>query len=338
MFYFRVWKKWCVLLCAVLTLLLVVSCGGGGGGGGGDDDDDGGGEAGITYSGQTTQATITQDNVRELVVRSYLGHTAGSAGVEMDEAQAGDQEGQSEATGAWPEYLGQAELVKSLGLQIAGPATNQPDLAADKKDTVIVDGECGGTATAQRTIDRDAGRISGTVTYSAYCNNGVTINGQAEFHSKYDTATGETIWFKLTYQGTTFTIAKRSYGYEGDILYNYATTRIQADYKFKDLASGLVYWLRDLLIVYTFDTDETHFWANISGRTYLPRLGFVDFSTPSHLEYYSYYDNPVCGVYQVEGAGGTSAWITFLDAYTYQVDADLNGDGNSDWDSGVQNW
>jgi len=47
---------------------------------------------------------------------------------------------------------------------------------------------------------------------------------------------------------------------------------------------------------------------------------------------------PSSGVFIVGGEGGTEAQLTALSSTTYIVDADTDGDGIYDWDSGVLNW
>lgn len=76
----------------------------------------------------------------------------------------------------------------------------------------------------------------------------------------------------------------------------------------------------------------------VSGRYYDPDYGYVDFhtDTPFHIDDGDEW--PSAGVLIVEGEGGTEAQLTALSSTTYIVDADTDGDGIYDWDSGVLNW
>jgi hypothetical protein len=81
----------------------------------------------------------------------------------------------------------------------------------------------------------------------------------------------------------------------------------------------------------------------ISGRYYDPDYGYVEVYTEGPLRIDDGDDWPSDGVLVVTGdtgiaGGSTMARLTALSSTTYQVEADTNGDGTYDWDSGVLYW
>jgi hypothetical protein len=109
-----------------------------------------------------------------------------------------------------------------------------------------------------------------------------------------------------------------------------------------DNSTGEVYWVRD----YTMTVTEVAYYAvtfEISGSFYDPDYGFVLLSTP--VPFLIDYDDdwPSEGVLVLTGdtgiAGGSiEAQLTALSSITYRVEADTNGDGFYDWNSGVLYW
>lgn len=81
----------------------------------------------------------------------------------------------------------------------------------------------------------------------------------------------------------------------------------------------------------------------ISGTYYDHDHGYVSVSTTTPFILYSGYDHPSQGVLIIDGrtgiaGGSTKARLTAITASTYRVEADTNGDGSYDWNSGTVNW
>jgi uncharacterized protein (DUF2141 family) len=81
----------------------------------------------------------------------------------------------------------------------------------------------------------------------------------------------------------------------------------------------------------------------ISGLYYDPDHGYVTVSTTTPFRLYAVNSNPSQGVLIIDGrtgiaGGSTKARLTAISAGTYRVEADTNGDGSYDWNSGTLNW
>ena len=75
-----------------------------------------------------------------------------------------------------------------------------------------------------------------------------------------------------------------------------------------------------------------------SGRYYDLDEGYVVVSTDSPFRVYDGDDWPSEGVLVVTGDGSTKARLTVLTSTTFRVEADTDGDGSYDFDSGDLNW
>jgi hypothetical protein len=104
----------------------------------------------------------------------------------------------------------------------------------------------------------------------------------------------------------------------------------------KDNTDGKVYWMDNYFItdIYYDTYDETE----ISGNFYSPDYGYVTLSTQEAFITLDEDDYPSQGILIATGAGGTTARLTVLSATTYHVEADTNGDGTYEYDSGTLYW
>jgi hypothetical protein len=108
----------------------------------------------------------------------------------------------------------------------------------------------------------------------------------------------------------------------------------------KDNKDGKVYW-----VDYTMN-----FWAGsnyvdfgVSGKYYHPDHGYVVISTSTNFRVYFGSKWPSQGVLILDGktgiaGGSTKARLTVVSSTTYRIEADTNGDGVYDWNSGILSW
>jgi hypothetical protein len=81
----------------------------------------------------------------------------------------------------------------------------------------------------------------------------------------------------------------------------------------------------------------------VSGKYYHPDYGYVNISTPTAFRIYSGSVWPSQGVLMLDGktgiaGGSTRARLTVISSNAYEVEADTDGDGTYDWNSGSLNW
>ena len=320
----------CLAGVIALGLLTIIATGDGGGGGGG-------GSAGISYSGITDPAPIDDDNAEDLAVGAYEGGRLGGA------------------IGA----LGVVQPVSNVGYsrvvqisQILGGSLHQVDFMSRSEETFIgaiytetgtIYGNCGGSASYSVSVNDQTGDFSGSLSFSSYCEDGVTISGAVSFSGKVDLVTEELLRFSLSFSTLSGTSGGDCFTLHGTIttdltVYPYVMT---VSMLVRDNSTGKVYWVKDYTMIVT--EEATYIEVDLSGTYYDPDYGYITFETTVPFRIYYGDDVPSDGVLVATGetgseGGPTMARLTVLDSTTYQVEADTNGDGTYDWDSGILYW
>jgi len=317
----------------ILLALFFIACGGDGGEGGVSP------SAGISYTGLTTQAIIDETNAEGLAAGAYEGGHTGSAIGGMSVAQ-------TEASG----NIGYCRMLKVS--QALEGSLRQVDLMSRSDGTFIgaiytetgaVYGDCGGSGSYTISVNDETGDFSGSLSFSSYCEYGVTISGSVSFSGQVDVVTGDLLRFSFTFTCLTGTSGSDSVTLSGNISCDLTVhpATMTMSMLVRDNSTGKVYWVRD----YTMTVTEgpTYVDVELSGRYYDPDYGYAIVTTSTPFRIYGGDDWPSDGVLVVTGntgiaGGSTMARLTALSSSTYQIEADTDGDGSYDWDSGVLNW
>lgn len=323
----------CLVGVIALGLMTIVGTGGGGGGGGGA-------SSGITYTGLTTQAAISEGNAKDISTGAYEGGHIGTAfGIEAI------QSGESA-------HIGRPRMLKVS--RVLEGSLRKVDLASRSGGTFIgaistesgtFDGDCGGSASYTVSIDDQTGYFNGSLNFNSYCDEGVTITGGVTFTGQVDVNSpdDDLLTFSFSFNNLTCTSGSDSFTLNGNISWDVtgSSATMTMTMLLRDNSTSKVYWVQD----YTIEATEGVGYVDIdvSGRYYDPDYGYVTFTTPTPFRIYDDDDYPSEGVLVVTGntgiaGGSTMARLTALSSTTYQVEADTNGDGFYDWDSGVLNW
>ena len=135
-----------------------------------------------------------------------------------------------------------------------------------------------------------------------------------------------------------------SFTIDGSITYdNLYASPIDAhmDILMRDDSTGKVFWSHNYFLSITGGANYIDFY--ILGRYYDPDYGYVDSESTTDFRIYDGDVWPSQGVLIIEGetgiaGGSTMARLTAGPPGIYEVDADTNGDGTWDWNSGQLNW
>jgi hypothetical protein len=323
----------CLTGVIALGLLTIVATGGGGGGGGG-----GGAPPPITYTGITDPAAVDENNAVDLAVGAYEGGRTGAA--------TGLMAFQTEGSG----NVGYSRILKVS--QVLEDSLRQLDFMSRSDGSFIgaiytytgaIYGDCGGSASYTISVNDQTGDFSGSLSFSGYCEDGVTIAGAASFSGQVNVITEDLLKFSLSFSALTGTSGIDSFTISGNISCDfivYPYTMV-ISMLVRDNSTGKVYWVRD----YTMTATEGSAYVDIelSGMYYDPDYGYVILTTTTPFRIYYAHCWPSEGVLVVAGDTGISggsmkARLTALSSTTYQVEADTDGDGSYDWNSGVLNW
>ena len=313
----------------------IIATGGGGGGG----EEGGGAPPPISYTGLTTQTTIDKNNAEDLATGAYEGGRTGGAigGMGVVQTETSENIGYSrmlEVSQVLEDSLRQVDLMSRSGGAFIG---------AVYTETGTIYGDCGGSASYTISVNDQTGDFSGSLTFSSYCEDGVTISGSVSFSGQVDVITEDLLRFSFTFNALTGTSGSDSFTLSGyiscDLTVSPATMIMTM--LVQDNSTGKVYWVKD----YTMTVTEGATYVDIefSGTYYDPDYGYVVLNTPTPFRIYDGDEWPSDGVLVVTGntgiaGGSTMARLTVLSSTTYQVEADTNGDGSYDWDSGPLSW
>jgi hypothetical protein len=171
-------------------------------GGGGSD----GGSTGLTYTGETSAAAISQDNADTLAAGAL---DAGSSGSAFDLNGVAALSGTDPGAGASdrPLLLGVARtLENAVGNVDFAAASGANTAAAVQSDSGPLDGPCGGSASYSVSVDTNTGVFSGNFTFNAFCADGTTVTGSAGFSGLVDTSTDPAQLESFTFSFSALTV------------------------------------------------------------------------------------------------------------------------------------
>ena len=316
-----------VILMVCCLSFAFMGCGGGGGGGGGD--------PALNYTGETAPAEVDENNATALAAGAFA---AGQTGTVMTSSEASpngqvatDLQIGNFRTFHVPRIL--ADAACSMDLR---PHLHQLSLDAEAvyTESGTVYGSCGGRFDYMLSVNDVSGEFDGTFTYSNFCENGVTISGNARVAGTANPNTGAiitiTFWFDNLTDGIMSMDGNMSVDFSGSPMV------CTLECLLKDKTTGNVYWANDYhLDIYEYpDRIE----VDISGRYYHPDHGYVEVSTEEVFVIYDEDDWPTSGILFMLGANDTKVKLTAIDETFCRIEADCDGDGDYEWDSGPLLW
>ncbi len=329
----------CIYLMALIFIccFAFLGCGGGSGGSGGG----GGGSNNITYSGLETPAQITADNANAISANALETRMNPGGFTDIAPFNAAGRTAQQ----SYQPFLLNISMAAKSALEVVDYDifTAQHLPSAVQTHSEIINGACGGNASLSLKVDDQTGSFSGSITFNGICNDGVTLTGPADFSGVINPNTSELESFTMSFNYVTGASATESYTMDGqvDIIISGSTVIGTMDMAIQDNQLGRVCKVEDYQLVVTDWSGQAE--IEISGRFYDPDYGYVVLETESTLMYDEMNDYPTSGVVLLTGelgsaGGATKARLTALSATQCQVEADTNGDGSYDYNSGPVPW
>ena len=334
------------LVAGVLSIFLLAGCGGGGGGG----------NSASPYTGLTSQASLTQDNVVDITTEAYqAGYLTVSATTVTPLGETGP--GRSPAGDSLAVAL--VRVLRDVADQVDMPRgapsrplsdALAPPLVVETVSDTIFDG-LGGSISYTLTLDTDTGNFSGTFTFSNWHGDADSmISGSTSVSGHYDQIAGAIDRIRFIFHAVAMLVGPDSVTLTGtvDLSLTPPTGTSSIEMYLKNDATGKTVWINGYLVVMTDGPDESpidgipdYTDVNVSGKIYLHDYGYVVVSTPTPFRIYdgSVSGNPSGGVLQIDGSEGRSARLVVIDESTgYYVEADLNADGTYEWTSITYPW
>jgi hypothetical protein len=313
--------------CLAASLILI-ACGGGGG-----DSPSPSPAPSIQYTGLSTPAVITAQDAHDLALGAYRiaseNTLATAANISYHSASKPFYKNITNMANRAADY----QIVPSN--VIAGALITESD---------TTNGVCGGTEVISITYDDVTGDYTGTITENNYCDeDGDVANGTANISGRVDLVTRSFLTMTISTNSINIRNGAESSTFRGSILINYQTGSlgITMDIYVRNDVSLKVAWVRNFTI--TAVDGDSYVDITMSGRFYNPDYGYVELTTTNPVRQYTSLQNPSSGILVISGApgsagGNTRAQLVFLTSSSYEVNADTNGDGLWDWNSGTRNW
>jgi hypothetical protein len=255
-------------------------------------------------------------------------------------------------TGIYDQALIDSEnaLILAQGVELSGNIGIQMYIYCLNGKTVnvvdsIQEGSCGGNKILNGTIDALSGEFTATLEYNDFCDDvrtdGFTVNGNAETAGDTDLATNICMDYINTFKDLTYVLEDKSFSINGRKTINRKSSphRVILSYVFTDNNTGISYWLKDWLLRHNHGDGYFEIVSAI-GRFYDPDYGYVELSIEEEILTYAGDYWPSSGKLVLTGAQGTQGGdtkirIIYLSATEYLVEADTNGDGAYDYNSGT---
>jgi hypothetical protein len=307
------------LLYSTAFALTLSACGGGGGGG----------STGISYSGVTSQASLTIANGEEMGTTSYQNGDSGqSLGTALSSLN--EMDGSTTATHK-PRVSGLTQTLIAATNKMQLP-TNQgySGNRAVQSESQTISGGCGGSATYTISVDDSSGDFSGTFSFSNYCDLGDVLDGSITIAGNIDLNTVTFGTISMTMTSLSFSSGNDAFTVDGSLSFNPTSSPlvITMDLKLQDNTTQQVFWAKDFTL--TITTGLSYEDEAMAGRFYHPDYGYVTVSTTTPFRYAGTDEWPSSGVMVATGSGGSTSTLTALSNTTYQIDIDTDGDGNPD--------
>ena len=198
----------------------------------------------------------------------------------------------------------------------------------------ILQGSCGGRLLYSIEFIRDANVFDGSISFQNYCFRGITISGETDVDGTYGLDTGK-------FSTSHFLFDELSNGQialKGELSLDLTQQPITTNFSayFKELASGQVYWIKD----YSMNIAEFVGFTEIEvfGTFYHPEHGYVESTTMEPFIVHYEDEWPTSGLLRIKGGNNTQAQLTPLNQVHLSIEADTDGNGGYDWDSGVLFW
>ena len=305
------------------VLLLMVACGGGGGGGAAAP------SSSISYTGVTTQATIDSNNADTISTKALSGGLA-TAAFNVGAVQ--------RENGAQLYYLDLYMMMEEAIQQIdLGSHREAVLVGAISHETQTIKGVLG-SCTFDGDMDTVTGQFTGTFNYQGYSTDGImTVTGIVTASGTYNSGTGKFSTLSFFFDNVVATDGNKTLTFKLTLSSDSRTTptTLTASGLMGESEGGKTYSINYTIKLTKFTTYNQF---QISGRIYLPDYGYVDITNPTAVKINTAAKNPYDGVFVVTGKSGTNARMSILSSTTYKVEADTNGDGTYEWNSGTKNW
>ena len=282
------------------------------------------------FIGNSSQAAITSTNAESLAGGAFAGGLSGvePKGVKMSQRFNTDQTDVFRPL-RFPLVLGDG--LRRIELDTILNSSGQLNVIT-KVDSLA--GSCGGELSYTLTLNRTTAKFSGNFLFADYCDAGILISGQTDVDGTYEASSGAFDTASFSFDD----LSDDTHTLDGKISLDFTDTPIVATFSVysTDKDSGQVYWLKNYSINLFELSDRVE--IEIFGTFYHPDNGFVTLTTSEPFVIFEADDWPAAGQLLIQGDSDTKARLIAIDQVLYRIEADTDGDGIFDWNSGILYW
>lgn len=282
------------------------------------------------FTGNTSAAVINVDSAEELTAGAFAGGLISGA----TESSASSQGPIDTQIGVFLPLRFPLALEKALRKIEFTRISSRLFESNIQTESGIYDGSCGGSFVYEINLDRASAEFTATLSFADYCDQGIEISGETEATGIFERETGDFLTANFTFDNLTDGFLTL----DGEIAIDFSDSPILATLTaFAEVnTSGQVYWLKN----YSMNITEFAGYVEIEifGTFYHPAYGFVIMTTTDAFVVHDEDEWPTSGQIVIQGANDTKAQLTAIDHLHYIVEADSDGDGRYDWESGFLNW
>lgn len=317
-------KKGALFIAVLWSLTIFTGCSGGGSGP----------APTLNYAGTVTPLEISEDNALDMLTGAYGGGQTTAVLNIFGAAATGslpvaNRPGMLVLSETLATFLSELDLQSTASGVYAGAIIS---------DSETIAGSCGGEVYYDIDIDSIFGDFSGTADFREYCdaaNPDLVLDGISDFSGDYDPFSFEIDDFSFIFRDLRGITSDGSFTLNGSLDGSVSTSRadVVTNSVIKDDTSGKTYWLKNFKV--NGFRSVNYIEMNVNGRYYDHDHGYVDGITEEPFRLYDGDNWPASGKLVLTGAEGvaggpTMARMIVLDADTFQVDADTDGDGSFD--------
>jgi hypothetical protein len=283
------------------------------------------------YSGRNDLAVIDSTNADDLTEGALSG---GITRFKTESAGFAQKSLTKQSSVFWPLRL---PLVLKDSVQKIETAALSVDPLRPAVETKsgILQGGCGGRLLYSMDFVRDANVFDGSISFQNYCFRGITISGETGVDGTYGSGTGKFSTSHFSFDELSDGQIALAGELSLDLMQQKPITANFSAYS-KELASGQVYWIKD----YSMNIAEFIGFTEIEifGTFYHPEHGYVESTTLEPFIVHYEDEWPTSGLLRIKGADNTRAQLTALNQVHLSIEADTDGNGGFEWDSGVIFW
>jgi hypothetical protein len=295
-----------------------------------------------SYSGKTTQATVTAGNAESFALEGYGGNglatsVSGFSGMAKTAPRSADHRSVRQIVQTLKQATGRLDIPGKAAQKRLEKKNSRTAKTVPRTVTQQIAGDTGGVVNYTLEVNELFGSFFGTLDFQNYSSQGVVISGKAEMLGAFDANLQQFNRITLSFKSLTVTDNTSSCTLIGSISlgfnYSTATDTLSMNVVVQDNADNQTYWFNNYTLTTTGNGSSQS--QSISGRYYNPKYGYVDLSTLSPLVAYYQSKWPYQGVLRCAGQQDTWLRLSFSNT-NLTIEADTDGNGQVDWQTQQQ--